>query len=45
VIKYILNIFRRKKPIHTQPPNSQVNKESDKLDKSKIVDADFEELK
>jgi hypothetical protein len=41
----ILNIFRKKPPSNPQPPNPPAGKESQTLDKSKIVDADFEEIK
>jgi|WetSurMetagenome_2_1015567.scaffolds.fasta_scaffold03981_9 hypothetical protein len=44
-IKFILNLFRKKTPLRTPPPNAQVNKDKETLDKSKIVDADFEEIK
>lgn len=45
IFKFILNLFRRKTPLNPQPPKTPVNKEADNIDKSKIVDADFEELK
>jgi len=45
ILKFILNLFRRKTTLNTQPPNTPVNKEADNIDKSKIVDADFEEIK
>jgi hypothetical protein len=41
----ILNFFRKKPPVNPPPPNPPVNKESQTLDKTKIVDADFEEIK
>lgn len=45
VLKLLLNIFRKRTRVNTPPRNPKINKESEKLDKSKIVDADFEEIK
>lgn len=45
VLKLLINIFRKRAPINTPSQNTKVTKESEKLDKSKIVDADFEEIK
>lgn len=45
VLKLFLNIFRKRTPINTPSQNPKITKESEKLDKSKIVDADFEEIK
>lgn len=45
IFKLVLNIFRRKTYPKTPPSNVNKNKESEILDKSKIVDADFEEIK
>ena len=46
ILKIILNFFRKRPPTNPpQPPNPPVNKEVQTIDKSKIVDADFEEIK
>jgi hypothetical protein len=45
VIKFVLNIFRNKSQIKSQQTNTGENKEQSNIDKSKIVDADFEEIK
>ena len=45
VLKLLMNIFRKRTPVNTQPRNRKISKESEELDKSKIVDADFEEIK
>ena len=45
VLKHAVNSFRKKPPVQNYPPNYPPQKEKETLDKSKIVDADFEEIK
>lgn len=45
VIKFVLNLFRKKSIPRTPPPNNPTNEKKETIDKSKIVDADFEEIK
>jgi hypothetical protein len=45
ILRYILNIFRRGRTAPPPPPQNNTQKTVNTLDKSKIVDADFEEIK
>lgn len=45
ILKFILKIFRKSKSINQNPPANVEGKNKEQLDKSKIVDADFEEIK
>jgi len=45
IIKFVLNLFRNKSIPRTPPPNNPANEKKGTIDKSKIVDADFEEIK
>jgi hypothetical protein len=45
VIRFILNIFKKKTPLRPPPTNNPDVGKKETIDKSKIVDADFEEIK
>ncbi|MBI5403879.1 MAG: hypothetical protein HY959_10805 [Ignavibacteriae bacterium] len=45
ILKFILKIFRKSKSINPNPPTNVAGENKEQLDKSKIVDADFEEIK
>lgn len=45
ILKFILNIFWKNKSINPNQQDNVAGKSKGQLDKSKIVDADFEEIK
>jgi len=45
ILRVILNIFRNAKKTGSNQPPQNIVRNEDTLDKSKIVDADFEEIK
>jgi hypothetical protein len=45
ILRFILNIFKRSRNINPKPPVNNTESKKEPLDKSKIVDADFEEIK
>lgn len=45
ILRIILNFFKKKPPTNPPTANSPGSKEKETIDKSKIVDADFEEIK